>query len=60
MNIQPPQLGWASDHHDEEAVPTLDALFAEVLDVLMNDGVSAATAIQHFERASILAMQQYR
>lgn len=58
--IQPPPLGWVSEHTEGDAVQTLDALFAQNLLSLMSDEVSVATAIHRFEKASILAMQQYR
>lgn len=60
MDVQPPELGWAFEQTEEQTIPTLDALFAQVLNALMIDEISASTAIQYFEKASILAMQQYR
>lgn len=60
MDVQPPQLGWAFEHEDNEGAQTLDAVFAQILNALMNDEISAAASIQHFRDASMLAMQQYR
>jgi hypothetical protein len=45
---------------EDEGALSLEDEFAQILYALMKDDLSAAAAIQAFERASVAMMQQYR
>jgi hypothetical protein len=58
MEVQPPLLSMAEA--EDEGELSLEEQFAQILYALMRDDVSAAAAIQAFEKASVAMMQQYR
>lgn len=58
MDVQPPLL--ALIEQEDEGELSLEDQFAQILHALMKDDISAATAIQAFENASVAMMQQYR
>jgi hypothetical protein len=58
MEVQPPLLSMAEA--EDEGQLSLEEQFAHILNALMQDDLSAAAAIQAFEKTSVAMVQQYR